>query len=208
MIMISSKEIITSLDKLIPDPKCELIYHKDYELLIATVLSAQSTDKRVNMVTQELFSKYNLNDLKDLNLKEIERIIKPVGTYSRKAMYIKEIANKLINDWHGIVPNDRDYLESLPGVGRKTTNVVLANLYNVLAFAVDTHVNRVSKRLGIADENDDVLVVEEKLMKFFPKDKWSRLHHQLVLFGRYHCKSKKPECMTCPFQKKCKYRKM
>ena len=98
MIMISSKEIITSLDKLIPDPKCELIYHKDYELLIATVLSAQSTDKRVNMVTQELFSKYNLNDLKDLNLKEIERIIKPVGTYSRKAMYIKEIANKLIND--------------------------------------------------------------------------------------------------------------
>lgn len=202
--MISSNEIIDNLDKLIPNPKCELNYNRDYELLIATVLSAQSTDKRVNMVTEKLFSKYTLKDLANLDLKIIEDIIRPVGTYTRKAVYIKEIANKLINDYNGKVPNDRDYLETLPGVGRKTTNVVLANLYDVPAIAVDTHVNRVSKRLNIANLNDDVLVVEEKLMKFFPEDKWSRLHHQLVLFGRYFCKSKNPLCNDCPFKTKCK----
>lgn len=204
--MISSKEIIENLDKLIPNPKCELNYHEDYELLIATVLSAQSTDKRVNMVTEKLFEKYNLKDLKYLDLDTIESIIKPVGTYNRKAMYIKEIANRLVNDYDGVVPNDRDYLENLPGVGRKTTNVVLSNLFGIPAIAVDTHVNRVSKRLGLAKLSDDVLVVEKKLMKFFPKEKWSRLHHQLVLFGRYFCKSKNPSCETCPFKTKCKYK--
>ena len=205
--MISSEEILKELDKLIPNPKCELNYNKDYELLIATVLSAQSTDKRVNEVTKILFDKYNLNDLKDLDLKIIENIIKPVGTYTRKALYIKEIANKLINDYNGIVPNNREYLESLPGVGRKTTNVVLSNLFAVPAFAVDTHVYRVSKRLGIAASKDDVLKVEKKLMKYFPKDKWSRLHHQFVLFGRYTCKSIKPNCNNCPFNNKCKFPK-
>lgn len=203
--MISSEEILKKLDKLIPNPKCELNYNKDYELLIATVLSAQSTDKRVNEVTKILFDKYNLNDLKDLDLKIIESIIKPVGTYTRKALYIKEIANRLINDYNGIVPNNREYLESLPGVGRKTTNVVLSNLFDVPAFAVDTHVFRVSKRLGIASSKDDVLKVEKKLMKYFPKDKWSRLHHQFVLFGRYTCKSIKPNCNNCPFNNKCKF---
>ena len=205
--MISSEQIINELDKLIPNPKCELNYNKDYELLIATVLSAQSTDKRVNEVTKVLFDKYNLNDLKDLDLKIIESIIKPVGTYTRKALYIKEIANRLINDYNGIVPNNREYLESLPGVGRKTTNVVLSNLFDVPAFAVDTHVYRVSKRLGIASSKDDVLKVEKKLMKYFPKDKWSRLHHQFVLFGRYTCKSIKPNCNNCPFNNKCKFPK-
>ena len=110
----------------------------------------------------------------------------------------------MLNDYNGIVPNNREYLESLPGVGRKTTNVVLANLFDEPAIAVDTHVNRVTKRLGIASDSDNVLEVEEKLMKFFPKNKWSRLHHQLVLFGRYFCKSKKPLCNDCPFAKKCK----
>ena len=202
--MISSEEIINELDKLIPNPKCELNYNKDYELLIATVLSAQSTDKRVNSVTKILFEKYDLLALKDADIKEIEDIIKPVGTYTRKALYIKEIANKLIKDYNGVVPNNREYLESLPGVGRKTTNVVLSNLFDVPAFAVDTHVFRVSKRLGIAKPKDDVLKVEKKLMKYFPKEKWSRLHHQLVLFGRYTCKSIKPDCINCPFNKKCK----
>ena len=202
--MISSEEIINELDKLIPNPKCELNYNKDYELLIATVLSAQSTDKRVNSVTKILFEKYDLLALKDADIKEIEDIIKPVGTYTRKALYIKEIANKLIKDYNGVVPNNREYLLTLPGVGRKTTNVVLSNLFDVPTFAVDTHVFRVSKRLGIAKSKDDVLKVEKKLMKYFPKEKWSRLHHRLVLFGRYTCKSIKPDCINCPFNKKCK----
>lgn len=206
--MISSSEVIECLDKLIPNPKCELTYNKDYELLIATVLSAQSTDKRVNMVTEILFSKYDLNDLKDAPLKDIEEIIRPVGTYLRKSLYIKEIASRLINDYAGVVPNNRAYLESLPGVGRKTTNVVISNLFNEPAIAVDTHVERVSKRLGLAKINDDVFSVEKKLMKKFPKDKWSRIHHQLVLFGRYTCKSQKPLCNICPFKEKCKYSKI
>ena len=206
--MINSKLIMDNLDKVIPNPKCELNYNKDYELLIATVLSAQSTDKRVNMVTKELFSKYNLNSLKDIDLKILEDIIRPVGTYQRKAYYIKEIASRLIKDYNGKVPNNREYLESLPGVGRKTTNVVISNLYDEPAFAVDTHVARVSKRLGIAKEKDDVLTIEKKLMKIFPKDKWSRLHHQFVLFGRYICKSKNPNCIDCPFNIMCKHKKI
>ena len=201
--MISSKYIIDNLDKLIPNPKCELDYTKDYELLMATVLSAQSTDKRVNMVTKELF-KYNLNELANIDIKIIEDIIRPVGTFKRKALYIKEIANKLINECNGVVPNNRDYLENLKGVGRKTTNVVLSNLFNEPAIAVDTHVFRVSKRLGIANSVDDIMTVEEKLMKFFPKNKWNRLHHQLVLFGRYTCKSQNPNCQNCPFKPTCK----
>lgn len=204
--MISSKEIIEKLDKLIPDPKCELNYNKDYELLIATVLSAQSTDKRVNMVTEKLF-KYNLEELKNLRIDKLHDIIRPVGTFQRKSFYIKEIATKLLKDCNGIVPNDRDYLESLPGVGRKTTNVVISNLFNEPAIAVDTHVERVSKRLDLADMNDDVIIVEQKLMKIFPKEKWSRLHLQLVLFGRYTCKSIKPDCINCPFNNKCKHKK-
>ena len=206
--MISNKEIIKELDKLIPNPQCELNYNKDYELLIATVLSAQSTDKRVNEVTKNLFNKRNLNDIANLDIKEIEKIIKPVGTYTRKALYVKELANKLLNDYDGIVPNNREYLESLPGVGRKTTNVVLSNLFNEPAFAVDTHVARISKRLEIAKENDDVLIIENKLMKYFPKNKWSRLHHQFVLFDRYTCKSIKPNCIECPFNKKCHFKKI
>jgi len=202
--MISSKEIVENLDKIIPEPKCELNYNKDYELLIATVLSAQSTDKRVNSVTKELFSKYDLEELKNIDIKVLENIIEPVGTYQRKALYIKKIANMLISDYNGVVPNNREYLESLPGVGRKTTNVVISNLFNVPAIAVDTHVERVSKRLGLVKSTASVYEVEEKLMKLFPKEKWSRLHHQLVLFGRYHCKSKKPACNACLFKVKCK----
>ena len=128
--MKNNEIILEKLDKLIPDPKCELNYNKDYELLIATILSAQSTDKRVNMVTEVLFEKYNLEDLSKINIIELENIIKPVGTFKRKAQYIKDVAIKLLNDHNGIVPNDRKYLESLPGVGRKTTNVVLSLLFN------------------------------------------------------------------------------
>lgn len=193
------------LDELYPEAKCELNYQKDYELLIAVVLSAQCTDKRVNMVTKELFQKYSLKEISSLDIKELEKIIRPVGTFTRKAIYIKDIANSLLENHQGIVPNNRAYLESLPGVGRKTCNVVLSNLYNVPAIAVDTHVGRVSKRLSLAKEKDDVTVIEKKLMKYFPKEKWSRLHHQMVLFGRYQCKSQKPNCDICKLKDACKY---
>ena len=200
-----SNEVLKKLDEIVPNPVCELIYNKDYELLIATVLAAQSTDKRVNEVTKVLFSKYDIFRLAKESIKNIENIIYPVGTYKRKAEYISVIAKRLVNDYDGNVPNDRKYLESLPGVGRKTCNVVLSNIYNVPTIAVDTHVARVSRRLQLT-KSDDVLEIEKDLMNFFPKDKWSKVHHQLVLFGRYTCKSIKPLCDKCPFQ--CKYKRL
>ncbi len=191
------------LDKMYPSARCELNYNKDYELLIATVLSAQCTDKRVNEVTKVLFNKYDLDKLSKANIKDIEDIIRPCGSQYKKSKYIIDIAKSLIDNYNGIVPNDRDYLESLPGVGRKTTNVVLSNLYDIPAIAVDTHVSRVSKRLKLAKTSDDVLTIEKKLMKKIPKDKWSRSHHQLVLFGRYICKAKNPLCDKCIFYDEC-----
>lgn len=200
--------IISYLDSIIPNPVCELNYTKDYELLIAVMLSAQTTDKRVNMVTKVLFEKYpTLSDLANANIHDIIDIIRPIGTYHKKANNIIEIANNLLNKANGIVPNNREFLESLPGVGRKTTNVVLSNLYDVNCIAVDTHVNRVSVRLGIAKEKDNVLTVEKKLSKKFPQDKLARLHHQLVLFGRYYCKAKNPKCEDCDLKNICKYQK-
>lgn len=201
-----SEILIDNLNKLYPDARCELNYSKDYELLIATVLSAQCTDKRVNLITKELFSKYDINSLAEANLKDIENIIRPCGSYTKKAYYLKTIAEKLTKDYNGTVPNNREYLESLPGVGRKTCNVVLSNLYDIAAIAVDTHVSRVSKRLNLAKEADDVLTIEKKLMKKLPKSTWSRVHHQLVLFGRYNCKAIKPECEGCLFKEYCKFK--
>ena len=199
------KEIEDYLDSLYPNPKCELNYNKDYELLIAVVLSAQTTDKRVNQVTDILFKNYNsLEALSKANIEDIKEIIKPIGTYNKKSIFVKEIANYLLDNCNGIIPNDRDILESIPGVGRKTVNVVLSNLYDYPAIAVDTHVSRVSKRLNLAKDNDDVLTIEKKLMKIFEKKNWSKLHHQLVLFGRYQCKSMKPECDNCKLQLICK----
>ena len=198
-------KIINYLDKLFPNPKCELEYTKDYELLIAVMLSAQTTDKRVNMVTRVLFKKYDsLEKLSKADINDIIEIIKPIGTFNKKASNVISIAKSLVNDKNGIVPNDRTYLESLSGVGRKTTNVVLSNLYDEPCIAVDTHVSRVSKRLGIAKKNDDVLTIEKKLNEKFPKEKLSRLHHQLVLFGRYYCKAKNPLCENCELKNICK----
>ncbi len=203
--MNKEKLIEQELNKMYPDARCELNYQKDYELLIATVLSAQCTDKRVNMVTKELWKKYDLKSLAHAPKKEIETIIHSVGSYTKKAGYLIEIANRLQKDYDGKVPNNREYLESLPGVGRKTCNVVLSNIFHIPAIAVDTHVERVSKRLSLAKENDSVNIVEKKLMKKFPKEIWSKLHHQLVLFGRYQCKAIHPECENCPFQEICKF---
>lgn len=198
-------EIESYLDELYPNPKCELNYNKDYELLIAVVLSAQTTDKRVNKVTEVLFKKYNsLKMLKNADIKDIENIIKEIGTFRKKAIFVKEISKILDEEYGGIVPNNREVLERLPGVGRKTCNVVLSNLYDVPAIAVDTHVSRVSKRLGLARKNDDVDVIEKKLMRKIKKDNWSKFHHQMVLFGRYNCKAQKPDCKNCKLKEICK----
>ncbi|MDD4608153.1 MAG: endonuclease III, partial [Bacilli bacterium] len=186
------------LDKLIPNPACELNYTKDYELLIAVMLSAQTTDKRVNMVTKILFDKYpTLESLDKAELEDIINIIRSIGNYNKKALNIKLIANDLLIKSNGKVPNNREFLESLSGVGRKTTNVVLSNLFNEPCIAVDTHVARVSIRLGLAKPKDNVLVIEKKITKLVPVDRRLRIHHQLVLFGRYYCKAKKPLCKDC-----------
>lgn len=203
--MMKSKDIVLYLNKVIPQPKCELEYSKDYELLLATMLSAQTTDKRVNMVTRVLFNKYpTLEALSKATLDDLIKIVRPVGTFNKKAMNVKNIAKELLDRSDGIVPNDRDFLESLSGVGRKTANVVLSNLFNEPCIAVDTHVTRVSKRLGIAKEKDDVYQIEIKLNKFFKGEDLGKLHHQLVLFGRYYCKALKPECENCELKKYCK----
>lgn len=194
-------EIIDYLNELIPNAKCELEYNKDYELLIAVMLSAQTTDKRVNEVTRILFKKYlNLKLLSEADINDIISIVKPLGI-TKKAYNVINIAKTL--EKIGYVPNEREFLESLPGVGRKTANVVLSNLYNEPCIAVDTHVKRVSNRLGISNSSD-VLKIEEDLNKFFPKEKLARLHHQLVLFGRYYCKAKNPECLNCKLKNICK----
>lgn len=196
------------LDSLYPNPKCELDYNKDYELLIATVLSAQTTDKRVNMVTKVLFSKYDsIKSLSEAKVSDIEDIIREIGTFRRKSIYVHEIAKRLYDDGYDYVPNDRKYVESLPGVGHKTANVFLSNIYDEPAIAVDTHVSRVSKRLGLARTNDSVEAIEKKLMKKTPKERWSKTHHQLVLFGRYKCKAINPICDDCKLKDICKYKK-
>ena len=201
-----SKEICENLDIMIPNAKCELIYHYDYELLIAVMLSAQCTDKRVNIVTSEFFKNRTLNDISQMDIKDIEKEIYSLGSYTKKARYIKEIACSLLKDYDGKVPNNREYLENLSGIGHKSCNVVLSELYNEPTIAVDTHVERVSKRLELANEQDSIKDIETKLGKRFAKKDYNRINHQLVLFGRYICKAVKPDCEKCLFQ--CKYKKI
>lgn len=194
------------LDEIIPNPKCELDYFNDYSLLIAIMLSAQTTDSRVNAVTKVLFNKYDsLSKLKKVDIKDLEDIIYPLGNYKKKARNVKEIARILDEEYNGIVPNDREILEKFPGVGRKTVNVFYAEFLDIPAIAVDTHVERVSKRLKLAKNSDNVLDIEKKLMKNIKRENWGKRHLQLVLFGRYFCKAKKPECVNCKLKEICSY---
>ena len=193
------------LDELFPNPKCELNYNNDYELLIAICLSAQTTDKRVNEVTKVLFEKYpRLEDIKNADVKDLEQIIRPLGSFHKKSCYVKELSTIIVDKYSSVVPTARTDLESLPGVGRKTVNVFLGEFYNYPAIAVDTHVERVSKRLRIAKKDSNVKEVEEKLMKFYPKKEWAKRHLQMVLFGRYYCKAIKPSCEDCKLKEYCK----
>lgn len=202
------KEMITIfenyLEELYPDARCELNYSKDYELLLAVVLSAQTTDKRVNSVTPVLFSRYRtLDELANASVEDVAHILTPIGTFRKKAQFIIEIAKRLVLEQDGKVPNNAEYLVTLPGVGRKTVNVVLSNLYNYPAIAVDTHVERVSKRLKIVPKQASVLEVENRLMELYEKKNWGRRHHQMVLFGRYHCKAVHPQCEICKLKDIC-----
>ncbi len=193
------------LDEMFPNPKPELIFHTDYELLLAVMLSAQTTDKRVNTVTAVMFNKYpNLEKLMDADIKDLEDIIHPLGSFRKKAQYTKEIARIIVEEYNGVVPTDKDILTTLPGIGRKTANVFLSEFYGYPAIAVDTHVERVSKRLKMAYLKDDVYKVEKKLERKFPKEEWSKRHLQLVLFGRYHCKAIKPNCSNCKLKDICR----
>lgn len=199
-------EIISkTLNEMFPHAKVELRFSNTFELLVAVVLSAQTTDVSVNRVTPQLFHYYPTpKHLKNAPLQHLEDIIKSIGLYRNKAKNIKELAKVIDETYDGIVPGERDKLEALPGVGRKTTNVVLSNAFGIPAFAVDTHVARIAVRLGLAKKGDTVLDIEKKLMKNFPKSEWFRLHHQMIFFGRYHCLAKNPKCYQCPLYDLCK----
>ena len=209
MMKMNKVEVIENyLDEMFKDPKCELKYHNDYELLIAIVLSAQTTDKRVNSVTPILFDRYDsLEKLMNADISDIESILRPLGSFRKKAVYVIEIARILVSKYNGKVPTNRKCLEAMPGVGRKTVNVFLGEFYNIPAIAVDTHVERVSKRLGLAKDEDSVREVEEKLKRKFKREDWAKRHLQLVLFGRYHCKAVSPNCDECKLKSICKYKK-
>ena len=197
--------IIKEFDRHFNNPKCELEYTKDYELLLSVMLSAQTTDKSVNIVTKELYKKYDtLDKLDTLSIEEIDNYIRRIGFHKTKSKYFKEIVTKIKEI--GYVPNDREFLESLSGVGRKTASVVLGKLFDVPSFAVDTHVYRISKRFGITTAKDDVLKTETKLKKYFDESTWNRINSQMVLFGRYICTSKNPECNNCNLKNICKYK--
>ncbi len=183
----SVEEVMNILSGLYPAPSSELAYESEFQLLLAVILSAQATDVSVNKVTPKLFKDYpTCYDLAKASQEEIMDYLKTIGLYKNKSKFIIETSKKLVEDFGGIVPNTREDLMTLPGVGRKTANVVLAEAFKIPAIAVDTHVERVAKRLKWAPENASVREVEECLMNLIPKEKWGQAHHQLLLFGRYH----------------------
>lgn len=200
---INKNFVMEGLDKMYNDPHCELNYKTPFELLVAVILSAQCTDKRVNQVTTELFKVANKpEDFVNMPLGELEKWIHPCGFFRNKAKAIQSASRDIIDRFGGEVPKDFDDLTSLAGVGRKTANVMISEVFGGDAFAVDTHVLRTSNRLGLVKtENPDVC--EAELKKIFPKKNWSKMHYQMVLFGRYTCKAMKPDCYNCAFKDKC-----
>ncbi len=176
-----------------------------FELVIAVALSAQCTDALVNKVTRNLFQKYKTpEDYLNVSIEELQEDIRSIGLYRNKAKNIQKLCKLLLDEYGGVVPRDRDELTKLPGVGRKTANVVVSVAFGMPAIAVDTHVERVSKRLGFCRWKDSVLEVEKALMKKVPMDEWSVTHHRMIFFGRYHCKAQKPQCEICPLLDLCR----
>ena len=196
--------ILAMLEEMHPEAHCELNFETPFEALVAVILSAQCTDKRVNIVTKELYKKYNKpQDFANLPIEELEQLIKPCGFYRNKAKNIKLCSKQILDEFNGEVPTTQQELQKLAGVGRKTANVIYAEIYKGDAIAVDTHVKRVSNRLGLAN-SDDPLKVEEALRGIIPQDKWSRAHHLLIFFGRYTCKAINPDCDNCKLKDYCK----
>jgi endonuclease-3 len=199
----SARSIYRILTKEYPDARCELDFNSPLELLIATVLSAQCTDIRVNAVTPVLFNRFpTLETLAAAKLSEVEEIIYSTGFFRSKAKNIKELANKILNDFGGEVPNDLAQLVTLPGVGRKTANVVLGNAFGIPGLTVDTHFGRLSRRFGWSTATDPVRV-ENDVAKLIPEKEWTLLSHKLIWHGRRICHSRKPECGICPLAKLC-----
>lgn len=199
-----ASEIYERLAKLYPDAHCELDYTNPYELLVATILSAQTTDKRVNMVTPTLFAKYpNAEALARAKPADVEEIIKSTGFFRAKTRSITGMAGAVVDKHGGKVPSDLASLVTLPGVGRKTANVVLGNAFNVNeGVVVDTHVARLSKRLGFS-RDEDPNKIEQALMALFPRDKWTMLAHLLIWHGRRICFARKPLCVECVLAELC-----
>ncbi|KAF4323831.1 hypothetical protein G195_003019 [Phytophthora kernoviae 00238/432] len=193
------------MEAMFPDAHCELNHSNAFELTVAVLLSAQCTDETVNKVTADLFQKYTSPaDYLAVPLEELEQDIRRIGLYRNKAKHIQNMCRILIEQYGGDVPQEHDQLVTLPGVGRKTANVVVSNAFGVPAIAVDTHVERVSKRLALAGWDDSVLEVEKKLMKRVPRDEWTLTHHRIIFFGRYHCKAQNPQCHICPLLDICR----
>lgn len=206
--MLNKTEIRFCLDemaKMFPDAHCELHYTNPFELLIAVLLSAQTTDVNVNRVTTNLFKKYKTpKDYLAVDVTELEQDIRSIGLYRTKAKNIQQLCRMLIDEYDGVVPQTREELERFPGVGRKTANVVISVAYGIPAIAVDTHVERVAKRLAFCRWKDSVLEVEKTLMRKIPKEEWSVSHHRFIFFGRYHCKAQNPNCTECPLLTICR----
>ncbi len=201
------EKIIQRLEKMHPEAHCELDFETPFEALVAVILSAQCTDRRVNIVTNELFKKYRTpQDFASIEQGELEQLIKPCGFYKNKAKNIIACAKGIIENFNGEVPSTIEELTTLAGVGRKTANVICAEIFKQDAIAVDTHVKRVSNRLGFV-KSDDPYEVEMALKKIFPKEKWARMHHLLIFLGRYTCKAQKPDCANCLLNDMCTSRK-
>lgn len=206
--MLTKKEwqvCLKTFEEMFPEAHCELVHKNAFELLIATLLSAQCTDVLVNRVTADLFKKYETpGDYLAVPVEELQQDIRSIGLYRNKSKNIQALSGRLIDEFNGEVPESRDTMMTLPGVGRKTANVVVSNAFGVPALAVDTHVERVAKRLGMNRWKDRPIDVEEKIMRWTPQEKWTDTHHQMIFFGRYHCKAQNPNCAECPLLDLCR----
>lgn len=202
-----TEQVLNKLYEMYPDASCQLNHMNAFELLIATVLSAQTTDKQVNKVTEKLFAEYKTpQDFLTLTQEELESRIREIGLYKSKAKHILSLCKALIDNFNGEVPHTLEELTSLEGVGRKTANVVLSNAFNIPAFAVDTHVFRVSNRIGLS-AGKDVYEVEKQITKKVSEELWLLTHHTLIFHGRRTCKAVKPICSECGVNNMCKYYK-
>ena len=202
------EKIISYFDELFPNPECALNFSSNYELLVAVILSAQCTDARVNIVTKTLFEVANTPEkMLELGKDKLKEIIFPCGFYNNKSTAIIQTSEDLVNRFNSMVPSTLDELISLRGVGRKTANVVIANAFNGQTIAVDTHVHRVSKRLGLTKHNSTPFECEKDLLKIIPFEKRSKFHHQTIWFGRTICKARKPLCDECKLRDVCPYYK-